>query len=104
MTGRRVLFAVLGTVTMAGSLALAALALSPGGLGVLDIALLVLFAITLPWMVVGFWNALIGFLIMRFSPDAMAAVVPQLERLRGDEPVTASTAILLCVPTKRPSG
>jgi len=48
VTGRRVLFAVLGTLTMAGSLALAALALSPGGLGLLDIALLVLFAITLP--------------------------------------------------------
>src|SRR6476646_3849163 len=102
VTGRRVLFAVLGTLTMAGSLALAALALSPGGLGVLDFALLVLFAVTLPWMVVGFWNALIGFLIMRLSPDAMAAVVPQLKCLRGDEPVTASTAILLCVRNEAP--
>jgi membrane glycosyltransferase len=102
VTGRRVLFAVLGTLTMAGSLALAALALSPGGLGVLDIALLVLFAVTLPWMVVGFWNALIGFLIMRLSPDPMAAVVPQLKCLRGDEPVTASTAILLCVRNEAP--
>src|SRR5690348_1293620 len=102
VTGRRVLVAVLGTLTMAGSLALAALALSPGGLGVIDIALLVLFAVTLPWMVVGFWNALIGFLIMRLSPDAMAAVVPQLKRLRGDEPVTASTAILLCVRNEAP--
>ena len=56
------LFAVLVALTMAGSLGLAALALSPGGFGVLDIALLVLFAVTLPWMVIGFWNAVIGFL------------------------------------------
>ena len=29
-------------------------------------SLLVLFAVTLPWSVIGFWNAAIGFLIMRF--------------------------------------
>ena len=102
MTGRRVLFCVLFAVTMAGSLALAALALSPGGLGVIDIVLLVLFAMTLPWMVAGFWNAMIGFLIMRFSDDPIAAVVPITGQLRGDEPITASTAILLCIPTNSP--
>src|SRR5471030_533816 len=76
ISGRRMLFVVLFAVTMAGSLALAALALSPGGFGVLDLTLLVLFAATLPWMVAGFWNALIGFLIMRFSADPIAAVMP----------------------------
>jgi len=72
MTGRRALFAVLAAATMAGSLALAARALSPGGLGVLDIVLLVLFTVTLPWMVVGFWNAVIGFVIMRLAADPAA--------------------------------
>ena len=47
--GRRVLFAVLFAVTMAGSLALAALALAPGGFGITDVILLGLFAVTLPW-------------------------------------------------------
>ena len=32
------------------------------------LVLLALFALTLPWMVIGFWNAVIGFLIMRFAP------------------------------------
>ena len=36
MTGRRVLFGVLFAATMAGSLALMALALSPGGFGIVD--------------------------------------------------------------------
>jgi membrane glycosyltransferase len=99
---RRVLFAVLFVATMAASLWLAALALAPGGFGVLDIAALVLFAVTLPWMVAGFWNAVIGFVIMRFTADPATAVMPSTARIRGDEPVTASTAILLCVRNELP--
>jgi membrane glycosyltransferase len=102
MFGRRLLFAVLFAVTMAGSLALAALALAPSGFGIVDMILLALFAITLPWMVAGFWNAVIGFLIMRFSADPVAAVMPVAARIRGDEPVTASTAILLCIRNELP--
>jgi membrane glycosyltransferase len=100
--GRRALFAVLFATTMAGSLALAAFALTPGGFGMIDITLLLLFAATLPWMVAGFWNAVIGFLIMRFSADPIAAVMPAAARIRGDEPVTASTAILLCTRNELP--
>jgi membrane glycosyltransferase len=99
---RRMLFAILFAVTMAGSLALAALALSPGGLDLIDCALLLLFAVTLPWMVAGFWNAVIGFLIMRFTADPIAAVIPMAAQIRGDEPVMASTAILLCIRNELP--
>ena len=53
-------------------------------------------------MVAGFWNAVIGFLIMRFSADPIAAVMPAAARIRGDEPVTASTAILLCIRNELP--
>ena len=99
---RRMLFAILFAVTMAGSLALAALALSPGGLDLIDCALLLLFTVTLPWMVAGFWNAVIGFLIMRFTADPIAAVIPMAAQIRGDEPVMASTAILLCIRNELP--
>jgi membrane glycosyltransferase len=102
MAGRRALFAALMAVTMIGMIALAALALSPGGLSTIDILLLVLFAITLPWMGAGFWNAIIGFLILRLSPDSIAAVTPQAARIRGDEPICASTAILLCIRNELP--
>jgi membrane glycosyltransferase len=100
--GRRLLFAVLFATTFAGSLVLAALALSPGGFSIIDITLLALFALTLPWMVAGFWKAVIGFLIMRFSADVVTAVLPVAARIRGDEPVTASTAILLCIRNEMP--
>ena len=102
MFARRALFAVLFLVTMVGSLCLAAVALSPGGLGFLDVVALALFAITLPWMVAGFCNALIGFVIMRFSADPVAAVLPAVGLVRDDDPVTASTAILLCVRNELP--
>jgi membrane glycosyltransferase len=100
--GRRVLFAALFAATFAGLLALAALALSPGGLDMTDVVLLALFAVTLPWMVAGFWNAVIGFLIVRFSADPVAAVLPSAAGVRGDEPVTTSTAILLCIRNESP--
>src|SRR5260370_29375376 len=90
--GRRVLFAGLFATTMVGSLALAALALAPGGFGVIDMTLLALFAVTLPWMVAGFWNPVIGFLIMRFSADPIAAVWPGATPIPVAEPVTPSTS------------
>jgi membrane glycosyltransferase len=100
--GRRVLFASLVVLTIAALLALAAQALSAGGLGAVDVLLLVLFGITLPWSVIGFWNATIGFLVMRFAADPVAAVLPAARRVRGDEPITASTAITIFVRNEPP--
>ena len=64
---------------------------------------LVLFTVTLPWSVVGFWNATIGFLLLTRARDPVAAVNPLAARIRGDEPVTASTAILMCIRNEAPA-
>ena len=53
-------------------------------------------------MVAGFCNAVIGFIIMRFSADPVAAVLPAAGLIGDDQPVTASTAILLCVRNELP--
>ena len=55
---RRLLFAALVAVTMAAVLWLAAIAVPPHSFGA--ISFLVLFTVTLPWSVVGLWNAVIG--------------------------------------------
>src|SRR5262247_4097805 len=89
-------------LTMAALFALAALALSPGGLGAVDAVLLALFAVTLPWYVIGFWNASIGLALMRFARNPVATVTPAAGRVRGDEPITASTAIILCIRNEPP--
>jgi membrane glycosyltransferase len=100
---RRVAFATLFIVTMATSLWLAVLALAPGGFGILDLAAFACLAATLPWMVAGFWNAVIGFVVMRFTTDPAMAVMPPSTHVRNDQPVTASTAILLCVRNEGPA-
>jgi membrane glycosyltransferase len=89
-------------LTIAGLVWLAVIALSPGGFGAIDLILVVLFAVTLPWYVIGFWNATIGLLIMRFARDPVAAVTPVAGRVRSDEPITTSTAILLCIRNEPP--
>jgi membrane glycosyltransferase len=97
---RRVLFATGVVFTFVAVLWLAITAVPPTSFG--GIAFLVLFAIVLPWSIIGFWNALIGFLLMRFSADPVAAVNPLANSIRGDEPVTGSTAILMCIRNESP--
>ncbi len=99
---RRAIVAALNAATMAALSWLAAAALSPGGYGWLDGVLLALFAVTLPWTIVGFWNAAIGLWIMRFARDPVALVFPAAARVRGDEAITASTAILVCIRNEMP--
>jgi len=101
-TWRPWLFFTCVGLTIAALTLLAVVALSPGGFGLVDLVLVLLFAVTLPWYVIGFWNATIGLLIMRFARDPVAAVTPIAGAVRGDEPITASTAILLCVRNEEP--
>jgi membrane glycosyltransferase len=96
-TRRRYAFAALAAVTWAALMALAGAALAPGGFGLADTVTLLLLAVYLPWSVFCFWNALIGFLIMRFARDPLALTCPPAAAVRGDEPITAMTAIAMCI-------
>ena len=94
---RRWVFAILVSVSVAALLGLMAYTLSPGGLDLIDIALIGCFAVTLPWTVIGFWNAVIGLLIMRTLSDPTRAVFPLAAALGDDGPITHSTAMLVCI-------
>jgi membrane glycosyltransferase len=98
---RRALVAVIAGATIGAVLWLAATAVPPRSASA--IAFLVLFAATLPWSTIGFWNASIGFLIMCFSRDPVAIVNPMAAHIRGDEPITAFTAVLVCIRNENPS-
>lgn len=100
LTRRRALFAALAGATIVALMWLAAVAVPPASFGA--IGFLMLFAITLPWSVMGFWNALIGFLIMRLSRDPAVTVNPLAASIRGDEPIAASTALLMCIRNESP--
>src|SRR3954469_18556296 len=101
---RPALFFLSVGLTIAGLVWTAAIALSPGGLGLLDVVLLALFVVTLPWLVIGFWNATIGLLIMRFARDPVSAVTPAAARVRANDAITTSTAILACIRNEPPQG
>jgi membrane glycosyltransferase len=98
---RRVIFGTLVAFGVIGLLGLMMMTLSPGGFSAMDIALLALFSITLPWTVIGFWNALIGLGLMRFAPNAALAVNPHLpervDRERARQSPRSRTAILSCI-------
>jgi len=77
-------------------------ALSPQLPTVIYVSLMVLFGFTLPWMVVGFWNALIGLLLCQLSTEPTASVLPREMDITDTEPLTTSTAILLCIRNETP--
>ena len=101
VTLRRVMFFALVAAVTAGVLGLAVVALSPGGFGATDVLLLALYAVALPWLVIGFSISTIGFFVMRFARDPLGAIFPA-GKIRGDEPITARTAILVCVRNEAP--
>jgi len=96
MTPRRVMFTTLLAVSFVGLSALMAVTLSPGGFSALDLFILICFMVTLPWTIIGFWNAVIGLLVMRLSKNPVAAVCP-IDQGDPDRPLTSSTALLSCV-------
>jgi membrane glycosyltransferase len=93
---RRLVFALLVGLSWAGLMLLTARMLAPGGIDLADVVLLVLFGLYLPWSLFGFWNAFIGFLIMRFARDPLALTCPPAA-LGSRAPVASDTAILMCV-------
>jgi membrane glycosyltransferase len=101
-TGRRLLFFALVGLTIAGMVYLLASSLAAGGISPIDLLLIALFTITLPWSVIGFWNAVIGLLIMRLAEDPAASVLPAAGLVKGTEPITTSTALALCIRNEPP--
>jgi membrane glycosyltransferase len=94
---RRLAFLALVTMSTAGLLALAGLTLSARGFAAGDIVLLLLFSLTTPWLVVGFWSAVIGLLIMSGGRDPSAVLIPAAARRSEPMRIVAPTAILMCV-------
>src|SRR5688572_22015676 len=94
---RRMAFAVLVLSSAAALLALMAATLFPAGVDATGAVMLMLFAVTLPWTTIGFWNAAIGFAIMLFARDPAALVAPHLRAITGKEKIASVTALLVCI-------
>lgn len=94
---RRFLFAflVLGSSITLFALMAAAIFL-PAGWDGWGVVMLAMFALTLPWTTIGFWNAVIGFLIMTLCRDPEALVAPYSRMVDHDDPINSHTAICIC--------
>jgi membrane glycosyltransferase len=93
---RRLMLALISTTVLA-AIALMTWTLSAGGLDWIDLAIIGCFAVTLPWGVLGFWNAVAGLWIMRTSEDPAARVYPGLAAVDDRSPITTRSAILSCI-------
>ena len=60
-------------------------------------SLIILFSLTLPWMVIGFWNGIIGFLICLLAKNPLSIVLPRNMQDCEDTALISSTALLLCI-------
>ena len=98
---RRIAFAAAVFVTAVCALTAMARLLGADGLGVVDIVLLTCFAAMLPWNVIGFWNALVGFSILCTSRNPVATVLPAV-RSPAVGPITARVAVVMPVHNEDP--
>ncbi|MEQ8585566.1 MAG: glucans biosynthesis glucosyltransferase MdoH [Thalassobaculaceae bacterium] len=100
---RRWMFFGLVTATSLGLLAWMTRLLGGDGLDALDIAMLALFGGTLPWVIIGLWNAVIGVGLLHLRKDWLASVVP-IDGLEDQtSAVTAKTAIVMPVYNEDPA-
>jgi membrane glycosyltransferase len=56
-----------------------------------------IYLVGLPWTLLGFWNAAIGFVILRLVRDPIGYTNPALAGTCNDGPIVSRTAICLCV-------
>lgn len=97
IANRRLVFGSLVGTTIASLVFLIIFNFSPEGIGFFEAVFIVCFAVTLPWTAIGFWNAVIGFVLMRFTNKPASHVFPALESIDGSEDITGSTAIAMCI-------
>ncbi|PWR02537.1 glucans biosynthesis glucosyltransferase MdoH [Meridianimarinicoccus roseus] len=74
------------------------------GITTAEWAMLVPFALTLPWLAIGFWNAVLGLALTLRHDDPAGHVTPQLRRVSGNEPIVTRTAIVMAIRNESAEG
>lgn len=92
---RRAVYASLVGATIALCTGLMTATLAGNGLDLWDLVIVACFLLTLPWAAVGFWNAVIGLILLRtpaLRQRALAALPP-----RDSGAIASRTALLSCI-------
>ncbi len=99
---RRTFFALLVLASIAAVMGAFAWLIGRDGLDVFDWLMLGCLALTLPWTIIGFWNAVIGLLILHLKRDPVGYVTPMVRDGDGDAPLVGRTAILMAIHDEDP--
>ena len=102
LSARRYAFLALVVLTWFGMVGFMSAVLGRGGLTWVEAAMVLCFAMTVPWIAIGFWNALIGLFLLKFARDPLKAVCPFVAGGGEDEPIWARTAIVMPVFNESP--
>ncbi|MBU2583678.1 MAG: glucans biosynthesis glucosyltransferase MdoH [Alphaproteobacteria bacterium] len=97
---RRVIVAALNIVTVIALTAAMAGILAHGGWSATKLAMILAFFVTLPWLSIGFWNAVIGFSIARFA--AAAGHDPFHLAANPEAPISSRIAIAMAIRNEDP--
>lgn len=102
-TSRRLLVLGLNLATIVALGMTMAYLLSSGGWTIVDVGMLIAFVSTLPWISIGFWNAVIGLLILNFSRDPAGFVTPGLRAAADEDRITANVAVAMTIRNEKTS-
>ncbi len=94
---RRAIMALLVGSTILVALSLMATLLSLNGWGFSDTVMIVLFALTTPWVALGFWNSLIGLFLVHSDPDWLSNIAPYTLTYDASGKITHRTAVVMPV-------
>ncbi len=97
LTARRWAFFALNAVSLAALGWLMVHILAARGWSGATVLFLALYLVGLPWTLIGFWNAAVGFAISRLTGDPAGFTNPALRATPADSPITTRTAICVAV-------
>lgn len=100
---RRILVVALNLVSSLILLLLTATVLGAGGWSLVDLGLLACCVFALPWTVLGFWNAAIGFWLLRRGQAGLAEAAPFHESGDGDAKIHLAAAIVMTLRNEDPA-
>ncbi|MFG1462451.1 glucans biosynthesis glucosyltransferase MdoH [Xanthobacter sp. DSM 24535] len=98
---RRLAMLALNLATLAGVALVASHLAAQNGWRIVDMVLLLCVLAATPWNAIGFWNALVGLLLLHARPNGVMQAAPFLGR-PGDAHVTTRTAILMTLRNEDP--
>ena len=97
LPARRALVVGLNLASMALLASVMGWVLDSRGWSAPAVAFLVIYLIGLPWTLLGFWNSVIGFVILRLAKDPVGYTNPAIANTPSDSPIVTRTAVVLCV-------